>query len=339
MNDNTNINHLLEGTVSNRRGPSQSVAITATARLHMGFFDLHSGLGRRFGSIGMSLDRPVTQLQAWRADSFTAEGNDASRAISIAKAIALALDLDGGVHLQLEHSIPQHAGLGAGTQLSLAVGMALKHLYNLELQLTDIARLTKRGARSGIGLGTFATGGVIVDGGRGPQTIVPPVIARAEFPEDWRVILTLDHEFKGLHGDAEMEAFSGMPQFSADTAAILCRHVLMQALPALAEHDLAAFGAAIRELQERIGDYFSPMQGGRYASPRVSKILHWLHAHGVSCYGQSSWGPTGFAICENESQATELLQHLQGEFSSLGAIEFMVCRGRNQGAVISTNSI
>ena len=33
----------------------QSIVVTTSSRLHMGFFDLNGGLGRRFGSIGVSL--------------------------------------------------------------------------------------------------------------------------------------------------------------------------------------------------------------------------------------------------------------------------------------------
>ena len=66
---------------------TNGVCVTAPARLHMGFFDLNGGLGRRYGSIGVCIDQPMTELRAWRTDSgFTAEGPSASRAISRAAA-------------------------------------------------------------------------------------------------------------------------------------------------------------------------------------------------------------------------------------------------------------
>ncbi len=34
-----------------------SAMVRCSARLHLGFFDLNGGLGRRFGSLGLSLDR------------------------------------------------------------------------------------------------------------------------------------------------------------------------------------------------------------------------------------------------------------------------------------------
>ncbi|MFJ5445400.1 beta-ribofuranosylaminobenzene 5'-phosphate synthase family protein [Methylobacillus methanolivorans] len=317
----------------------QGVSVVTTARLHMGFFDLNGNLGRKFGSIGVSLDKPATSLQVFAADTISVEGPSAERGLKIAQAIAQSLDIPHGFHIRIQTAIPEHAGLGSGTQMSLAVGSAINQLFNLDLSLRDIAVLTSRGARSGIGLGTFAHGGVIVDGGRGEGTDVPPIIARSEFPQEWRIILIFDRSHTGVHGAEELEAFRRLPEFPADSAAILCRHLLMQALPALAEHDLPAFGQAIRELQWRTGDHFAPAQGGRYASPAISKILGQLEADGVDCLGQSSWGPTGFAICADETDARALLDALESRYSHFPQVEFVLCQGINSGAQISTCSV
>lgn len=300
----------------------------------MGFFDLNGELGRQFGSIGVSLDRPVTEINAWRDAEFSAEGPGAERAIKIARKLAQGLGFSGGMRMRLKQAIPEHSGLGSGTQMSLTVGLALNRLYGMGLIIKDVAMLAERGARSGIGLGTFASGGVVIDGGRGSKTVIPPVIARADFPEAWRILLIFDQRHPGLHGPSEIEAFHQLPAFSAQDAAILCRHVLMQALPALAEHDLPAFGLAIRELQERTGDHFAPVQGGRYASPGVAAVMRWLESQAVPCMGQSSWGPTGFAIFADEMQGLEMLQKLQSNFPSNEALSFMLCKGRNQGAIV-----
>lgn len=312
-------------------GTPRSVHVSTSARLHMGFFDLHGGLGRQYGSIGVGIDQPVTELRAWRAEELSVEGPGADRAVQIINGLARALKIEQGMHMELLQVIPEHAGLGAGTQLSLAVGLVMSRLFNLRLTAKEIAALTERGARSGIGVGTFMHGGVIVDGGRGPQAGVPPVIARAEFPEAWRIILAFDKESAGVHGKAEIEAFRTLPRFPAADAAVLCRHVLMQALPALAEQDLAAFGAAIRILQEKTGDHFAPVQGGRYASAKIAAVMAWLDGQNVSCFGQSSWGPTGFAVFENEQQANDYLLKLQSEYP---AVEFMLCKGSNESSVI-----
>jgi beta-ribofuranosylaminobenzene 5'-phosphate synthase len=110
---------------------------------------------------------------------------------------------------------------------------------------------------------------------------------------------------------------------------------LMQALPALAEHDLLAFGAAIRELQEKTGDYFAPVQGGRYASPHVAEALKYLAMQGAVCYGQSSWGPTGFAIFSNELEANTYLAKLRSRFADASNLQWLLCKGLNRGGILA----
>jgi len=194
-----------------------------------------------------------------------------------------------------------------------------------------------RGARSGIGLGLFTQGGFVVDGGRRDEGDPPPVISRIEFPAQWRVILVLDKTYKSLHGEQEKQAFAALPRFPEAQAAQLCRLALMQAMPSLAEQDLPGFGAAIQAIQQTVGDHFKPAQGGRFASHRVASALTWLERNGASGVGQSSWGPTGFALIDSEIRARSLARAAAGDFATEG-LEFMVCSGRNRGAEIRTEA-
>lgn len=311
------------------------VAVTTSARLHMGFFDLNGALGRRFGSIGLSLKTPQTEIEISSAANLTVEGEGASRASKVATALLQTLGLPSALHIQIKQAIPEHSGLGSGTQMALAIGMAICDFYQLDLNVNEIAVLTQRGARSGIGLGTFAQGGLIVDGGRAAESKVPPVIAHADFPEDWPILLIFDKSHQGVHGQQEIDAFRNLPEFPAEHSAILCRHVLMQALPALAERDLASFGAAIRALQEITGDYFAPAQGGeRYTSKLVADVLAHLQVGGVACLGQSSWGPTGFAIFENQSQAEKHLKQLNAIFANHSGLSFVLTYANNAASLV-----
>jgi len=79
------------------------------------------------------------------------------------------LEVSDKVHINIEAAIPEHVGLGSGTQMSLAIGSALNAIYNLGLSVRDIAAITERGLRSGIGIGIFEQGGLVVDGGRGEK--------------------------------------------------------------------------------------------------------------------------------------------------------------------------
>lgn len=316
---------------------SPVIRVRAPARLHLGFLDLHGGLGRRFGSLGLTLDQPLTELLIRRAARHEARvhearGPDGERALDYARRLAARLNLPGAVRIDIEQAIPAHAGLGSGTQLALAVGAGLARLHGLDLDATRIAALTGRGTRSGIGIGAFEQGGLLVDGGRGADTVVPPLLTRLPFPEDWRVLLIFDPQRAGFSGDHERSAFAELPEFPAERAARLCRLVLMQLLPALAERDAHGFGSALGELQAAIGEHFAPAQGGRYSSPAVAAALDGLRQQGLTGIGQSSWGPTGFALCADRVRGERLLRELRARGDR--SLEFALCRARNLGAEI-----
>ena len=103
-----------------------SVTVRASARLHMGFLDLNGGLGRRFGSLGLSLDELATTLTAYPADQVSAEGPQSERVESFARQSLAAMGITDGTYIQVHQAIPDHAGLGSGTQLALAVGTAMR---------------------------------------------------------------------------------------------------------------------------------------------------------------------------------------------------------------------
>ncbi|MDP2072109.1 beta-ribofuranosylaminobenzene 5'-phosphate synthase family protein [Methylotenera sp.] len=331
------------------------ITVKSTARLHMGFFDLHGGLGRKFGSIGLSLTTPSVELTANPSDKLLVTGLASQHAFDIAQKIITKLSLNGAVNLNVKQCIPQHAGLGSGTQFSLAIGAAISRLYQLNLNVVQIAELTGRGSRSGIGIAAFNSGGLLIDGGRVsglhsssenklqeaslpvlskvPSLKVPPLLARYDFPEHWRILLIFDASQPGIHGEEELVAFNKLPVFSENLAAHLCRSVLMQAMPALVEQDLNTFGRSIRELQGHVGDYFAPAQGGRYASKKVGAVLQYLESTGVACLGQSSWGPTGFAVFENLAEAEKHLQQLKITFAESN-LTWVICSANNHGAEI-----
>ena len=308
------------------------VSVTVPARLHLGFLDLEGGLGRRFGGLGITLEGPYTRLDLAPADELSVEGPDAQRARGYLEQLLDHFDLERGVGLRVEEAIAAHSGLGSGTQLALATGMAVSQLYGIGAEPRVIAQLLDRGARSGIGLGAFVEGGVLLDGGRGESDGPPPIISRLAFPGQWRVLLIYDRKHDGVHGKDEIEAFQTLSTFPPETAAHLCRLAVMAALPALAEGDLHGFGAAVSEIQRTVGDYFAPAQGGRFASSAVSEVLEWLESEGVSGLGQSSWGPTGFALVDSEARGQRFLEAARKRWGAGAGLAFELRAGRNTGA-------
>ncbi|HMK90822.1 MAG TPA: beta-ribofuranosylaminobenzene 5'-phosphate synthase family protein [Methylocystis sp.] len=310
------------------------VRIAATARLHLGFLDLDGGVGRKFGGLGLSLSEPRTRLTLTRSSDNRVEGAEASRAASLLARAQAALAPNARHRLVVHEAIPAHAGLGSGTQLALSVAAAVRRLEDLPADADGDAALLDRGARSGLGAGLFRLGGFVVDGGRGAAQRPPPVVCRLPFPEDWRILLVSDPKAEGLAGDGEREAFAQLPAFSAIKAGEACRRVLMQALPALVEHDIAAFGEAIFAIQSIMGDHFAPAQGGRhFASAAVESAVARLVAAGAVGPGQSSWGPTGFAFVASEAEACAIRDRLRPELEAQG-LRVDIASGFSRGAKI-----
>jgi beta-RFAP synthase len=308
-----------------------AVRVEAPARLHFGFLDLHGGLGRRFGSIGLAIDAPSLALSARRAARPSVEGPEADRVRGYVRAAAAHLGRGEDVAVTVERVIPAHAGFGSGTQLALAVAAAMARLSGEPFAPDAFAATLDRGNRSGVGLRAFTEGGLIVDGGRGADGGPPPVIARLPYPEAWRIVLILDPGMAGVHGTREVEAFRDLPRFPEAQAAEICRIALMQVLPAVALAEPQGFGAGITRIQTLIGDHFAPHQGGRYASAAVAEALASIAAQGVPGYGQSSWGPTGFALMASEAEARALVAGLDRG----GPLRFVIARGRNSGASVT----
>ena len=267
-----------------------------------------------------------------RAAAFEASGPGTERVLLVLNALHQRYGIGPGIRVEVDEAIPEHCGLGSGTQISLATAAGACALSGRAVPVPELARGLHRGARSGIGSGVFELGGFVVDGGRGSVDAPPPVISRLPFPEDWRVVLLFDAQLTGLHGEREVAAFQDLPRFPEHQAERLARMVLMQLLPALAEARLEEFGAALTDLQQTIGDHFAPAQGGRYASPRVGRSLQYLAGFGAAAYGQSSWGPTGFAIFASPSGAEEAVDRLRARPDGIGSLSIQVAHGCNRGA-------
>lgn len=316
------------------RDRTGAIRIVAPARLHLGFLDLNGGLGRRFGSIGLGIDQPRTELVLSRAGAFEAHGPDHDRALKAMRRYAEIFTPGDAYRANIESAIPPHAGLGSGTQMALAVGSALMALQGNDHSPSALGELVDRGARSSIGMASFETGGFIVDGGRGSNDAAPPVLMRIAFPEAWRILLILDPNAIGVHGEEEAKAFATLPPLSESDAAHVCRLVLMQLAPGLMEADIATFGAAIAEIQSIVGGHFAAAQGGSpWASPAVGRFAQKFKDAGAVGIGQSSWGPTGFAFVPSREMAQDLYESAVEDARAEG-LKVLIVRGRNKGATI-----
>lgn len=316
---------------------ARSIArVETAARLHLGFLDLGGVLGRRFGSVGLSIDPLATIVTATPHSCLEVVGAANERARGFVETLLEHYALPAQIHVSVDAVVPPHAGLGSGTQLALAIGMAVARAFEKQIPSGELARTLGRGKRSGLGISLFESGGLIVDGGHGRSKSTPPVLSRLDVPDSWRVVLILDPASKGLSGAAESEAFQTLKPMSRETAAHLCHLTLMGLLPAVAECDFQAFGQHVAEIQTVIGDYFSLAQAGRFTSPAVGLALdHCVQNLGLNGVGQSSWGPTGFAFVESDAHVSAVIESLREKFGANGALRFLTCAPRNGGATIA----
>lgn len=322
---------------SSKQENIQTISIKAPARLHLGFLDMHGGLGRKFGSIGLCISGITTHLVAKKSADISTHGKCKNRVAKYASTILQALQIESGVEITIHEAIPRHIGLGSGTQLALAIGVAIARLYGLQHATQKIAELMQRGNRSGIGIGAFNSGGFLIDGGRGKNTIVPPIIKHYDFPEAWRILLIFDNEVQGLSGSPEKNIFDTAPKMDANISAQICRHVLMQILPGLMEEDCQQFGTGISAIQKMIGRHFSDIQGGYYRSAQVADCIEWTLTCGATGVGQSSWGPTGFAIYPDQDSAQHAVSTARKKWAANKNLSFNLYTAHNTMAEITMN--
>jgi beta-RFAP synthase len=313
------------------------VTVHAASRLHFGLLNPFDGLPvRRFGGVGLMVREPGLRLTAQPAPTWSADGPGAARALAFARKFAASFSNEPiePQRLTIEASAPEHVGLGTGTQLGLAVAQALAHAWSLSQEdIAGLAERVGRGRRSALGIHGFAQGGFLVEAGKAAEDGIAPLVARVEFPEDWRIVLIIPSDWAGLHGSAEIEAFQRLGRPGVETAPIdrLCRLVLLGMLPALMERDAQAFGEALYEFNSGVGELFAPIQGGVYAEPRIELLVQFIRQSGVRGAAQSSWGPTVAAVVEDEERARQLAERIKRQFTdNLGRI--VITSGCNHGA-------
>ncbi len=308
--------------------------VHAPARLHLGFVDLNGGLGRRYGSIGLTIDGLDTRVRAAPASRLVVDCADDEIAQRVTELLArlCARHAPGrALRLVVEATAPAHAGLGSGTQLALAVAQAASRALGVVAPLRELATLSERGQRSGIGIAAFEGGGFVVDGGRGATSAPPPLLARLRFPRDWRCVLLFDDAVEGLSGQRERAAFAGLPRMGEAAAGALARQVLVGLMPALVEHDFDAYSDAVAAVQLANGEYFAPAQGGLYASARVAGLLAAAaREFGFRGVGQSSWGPTGFVFAPDAVSAAAIVSFLDARKTA--GLHCRIVSGNNLGA-------
>jgi beta-ribofuranosylaminobenzene 5'-phosphate synthase len=349
--------------------PSTVIEVRTPARLHLGMLSFGVPGARSYGGVGVMVDRPGVQIRLRLANRLEGRGPQAERAVKFARACLDAWEMgDVGCNLEVVSAPPQHAGLGSGTQLGLAVAAGVRHLFSPprgesaaedsgpeSLDATehdwlfdirdvmDLARVVGRGRRSCVGVYGFSRGGLIIEAGR----IVPegtaaedeatrafsPMIARARLPAAWRCVVIIGRESVGLSGDAEREAFKRIPPVAPDVTAELSRIALLELLPAAVEGRFTEFSTAVRRYGDVAGQPFAAESARLPHAAATAHLLELLAEVGAPGCAQSSWGPAVMACLPSLEAAGNLVEILD----RLGLSkhhEIAIARFDSQGAVL-----
>ena len=324
--------------------------IETPSRLHLTLIDLNGIYGRIDGGVGITLQKPGLKIQAEPADNgvevvfskscqFIAGLVD-DYTVKIKNStlkVIDALKIGAGFKFTVHSTYSPHSGLGSGTQLSLAVAKLISRMNNHDLNALDMAKIVGRGGTSGIGVESFENGGFIIDGGHkrvekpsflpssaSPAT-PPPIIARYDFPLDWKIILAIPNVERGVSGAKEVDAFQNYCPVPLDEVEKLSHLLLMKLMPAVVESDLDSFGTAVNNIQN-IG--FKKIEN-KLQNPYINEIMKNLRIAGAAGVGMSSFGPTVYAVTDTNER--DILGAANDSLKDVGGEIISTC-ARNYGA-------
>jgi beta-RFAP synthase len=312
---------------------SQAVYVRAPCRLHFGMFSFGHADRPQFGGVGMMIDSPAVEIEIAPAASFTVAGALTERARQFAELAAAAWQIPALPQCHVAVSAPSdHVGLGVGTQLGLAIAAGLRRWLRLpELPIEALAAAVGRANRSAVGTYGFQRGGLIVDAGITREPSTDRLKRRLEIPADWRIVLVRAEHRRGLAGPLEADAFARLPPVREPMTRELWQITEREMLPAIERSDCDAFGESVYQFGRLAGECFAAVQGGPYADAAIASLVERIRNHGIRGVGQSSWGPTVFAICDSQAEAESIVKWLR-EYAE--EHEITIANPNNVGAVI-----
>jgi beta-ribofuranosylaminobenzene 5'-phosphate synthase len=317
---------------------TRSVHIRTPCRLHFGMFSFGHADQPQFGGVGMMIDPPAVELDIVSAAHLDIRGPLANRVRQFVESAVEHWRLPTMPDCEITVQSPSdHTGLGVGTQLGLAVSTGLRRFLDLpELPSQELAASVERGKRSAVGTFGFHRGGLIVNAGKPAGESLGRLAHRLSLQPAWRIVLVRPDDQQGLAGASEAGAFAKLPPVPVAVTKELWRLTEQEMLPAVRRADCAAFGEAVYCFNRLAGECFAAVQGTAYASSQIGQIVTAIRDHGIHGVGQSSWGPTVFAILPNDAEARELAEWLHKQkFAS--PQEITIAKPNNQGAMIAAS--
>ncbi len=325
------------------RAENKSVHVTAPCRLHFGLINcgVESPELKSFGGIGAMVDDPCIQISTEHHRQLEITGDNINRVRQFTKQwFEFAKQQMGLSEYESFEQLPikikcqspkNHIGLGIGTQLALTTATSLCHHFELPTDTDQLARLLDRGRRSAIGIQGFKNGGFIFESGKSTDDEFGELEFQKALNPQWRAVLVMNDETVGVHGAVEEDVFRN-PVYDPKISEELEQMIRGQIVPAVKNDDFQQFSQLLYHYGQLSGSLFADQQGGAYNGQVVEKAVAAVRAAGIVGVGQSSWGPTVFAITESHEQAEDLVKKLETE---LPRYEFIVARFNRDGAKVT----
>lgn len=326
------------------------IEVRAFSRLHFGLLEISPGQPHCYGGVGMMIDSPSMTVQAVIGSAndrhaVRVEG-DAYWSERTRRALDAWQSQNPGTPIDVQSirivSPPEpHIGLGSGTQWACSIagllqlariaqtpsdglghaGLQDARWRDLFPSAQSLAKQAGRGLRSHIGAEGFRSGGGIVDWGHGE-----PCQALA-FPSEWRMVTLCDRSYQGESGLSEAKIFARCETHPNPHREEMIRLIRDEMVPALDARDWTTASHAIGRYGEWAGKIFEPLQGGIYRSPAIAQCIAHLRALGMHGVGQSSWGPTVFALASDAAHAAWIVDAMQQHIAT--ATEVRITRTAN----------
>lgn len=323
--------------------------IRAPARIHMSLIDLNGSYRRIDGGIGLALSEPQFVLEVQQTESgvtleFADTVDDEEAILECSEKIPDAAEktiehfnIDSGFHFIVHQTYPPHSGFGSGTQIAVSTAHLITETMGIEIASRELSSIVGRGGTSGIGTFTHDLGGFIVDGGHsieekpgflpsGASKAKPAtLIARYEFPEDWKILIAIPKVDKHMNGQDEVNVFQDCCPIPKDEVEKVSHLILMNLIPFMLEKNIKEFGWCVSELQKvgfnklehSLDDSFLP----------IMKAIEDAGAYGV---GISSFGPVLYTVFDDENaDIVEKTKEILGEEGTV-----FVTKAQNHGFTI-----
>ncbi len=303
----------------------KKVIVDSPARLHLGFYGINKDLDYSFGSIGLAINAFRTIVSA----KYARKSQSSLTNVKLNQ-ILKKKNINKSYVLEIISSPPKHIGLGSGTQLSLCFIHAINILLNLNLSKDECIRLSSRGKRSGIGIGTFYSGGFVVDGCK-KDHLYPKTLFNLKFPKQWHIILINDTSRRGSFGRKESEFFNNIKN-TTETINKELSFILMRGLfPSILYEDFDNFCDNLNHYQKMTSRFYKSNQRDTYLSNDIAKIIKFVTNSGFKGVGQSSWGPLSYIFTESKAEAEDVIKVMESKFKVYNNLNYQIVGVSNTG--------